>query len=150
MSEQKHTPEPRFPDRPCEPCNSSEDPEQWAVIADWEMDRADKAEVELARLQSENARLEEKLAETQTQIDTLIKYNGDTLIEIDEWGCRHDHPEIGDEIGAALAKIQSDKPDDPKFSPLAEAITIAECALDLCSDKGEAACLRAVLAKIKE
>jgi hypothetical protein len=53
-------------------------------------------------------------------------------------------------IRAALAKIKSDKPDDHKFSPLAEAITIAECALDLCSDKGEAACLRAALVKIKE
>jgi len=66
----------------------------------------EKVEVELARLQSENARLEEKLAEAETQIDTIIKHHGDTLVEIDEWGCRHDHPEIGDEIGAALAKIK--------------------------------------------
>lgn len=31
-------------DRPPEPCNDSENPEQWARVADWEYQRANRAE----------------------------------------------------------------------------------------------------------
>jgi hypothetical protein len=39
--------------RPLEPCNSNEDPEQWAEIAQWESDRADEAEAKTETLQKQ-------------------------------------------------------------------------------------------------
>jgi len=40
-------------ERPLEPSNSSENPEQWAQIAQWESDRADEALSQLAQLRED-------------------------------------------------------------------------------------------------
>ena len=48
-------------DRPLEPCNASEDPEQWAEIAQWESERADEAEEEVAKLKKQLATLKRSI-----------------------------------------------------------------------------------------
>ena len=40
-------------DRPTEPHSTGEEPEEWALIAEWEAQRADNAEQMVAKLQEE-------------------------------------------------------------------------------------------------
>ena len=39
-------------ERPVEPYNTSDNPEQWALIANWEWDRAEAAEAAMERVRS--------------------------------------------------------------------------------------------------
>jgi hypothetical protein len=48
-------------ERPPEPNNDSENPEQWALIASWESDRADKMERERNAARADVARLRDVL-----------------------------------------------------------------------------------------